>query len=170
MSISIFYFLITLTLMLYILYIFLLCGGYDSLMYYINDYLCKIKYNQFKNELISSKWYYDILFYNYRRKCVLSLYDDMTYTLSVYRKDNNINSNNDSEIIVIEEGIYNIVNLDLKSSMCRVDLIGNSDNDNSIIQRFDMLLYNSNNKNKIDAFRKGVDFYDKDVCVVFYRH
>lgn len=165
MATSIFYSLIILTLLFYI---FILCGDFNSIGYTI-AWLYKRKYNQFKNELISSKWYYDIRTYNDRRKCVLSLYDDMTYTLSVYRKDNNINSNNDSEIIVIEEGIYNIVNLDLKSSMWRVDLIGNSDNDNSIIQRFDMLLYNSNNKNKIDAFRKGVDFYDKDDCVVFYR-
>ena len=162
MATSIFYFLITLTL---ILYIFLLCGGYGSLMYYTNDYLCKIKYNRFKNELISSKWYYDIRTYNDRRKCVLSLYDDMTYTLSVYRKDNNINSNNDSEIIVIEEGIYNIVNLDLKSSMRRVDLIGNDNNN----QRFDMILYDRKHNDSISVFRKGVDFYDKDAYVVFYR-
>lgn len=166
MAISIFYFLIILTL---ILYIFLLCGGYYSLMYYTNDYLCKIKYKQFKNELTSSKWYYDILIYNDRCKCVLSLYDDMTYTLSVYRKDNNINSNNDSEIIVIEEGIYNIVNLDLKSSMCRVDLIGNSDNDNSINQRFDMILYDRKHNDSISVFRKGVDFYDNDAYVIFYK-
>ena len=161
MSISIFYFLITLTLILYILYIFLLCGGYDSLMYYINDYLCKIKYNRFKNELISSKWYYDILFYNYRRKCVLSLYDDMTYTLSLCKTD----YNNEEDIYVIEEGIYYIVNVEMKSPMCRVDLIGNDNNN-----RFDMILYNKKNKDKIDVFRKGVDFYDKDACVVFYRH
>lgn len=64
MATIIFYFLITLTL---ILYIFLLCGGYGSLMYYTNDYLYKIKYNRFKNELISSKWYYDILTYNDRQ-------------------------------------------------------------------------------------------------------
>lgn len=158
MAISIFYFLITLTL---ILYIFLLCGGYDSLMYYINDYLCKIKYNQFKNELISSKWYYDILTYNDRRKCVLSLYDDMTYTLSVCKKEDN----NEEDISVIEEGIYNIVNVEMKSPMCRVDLIGNDNNN-----RFDMILYNKKNKDKIDVFRKSVDFYDKDACVVFYRH
>ena len=161
MSISIFYFLITLTLILYILYIFLLCGGYDSLMYYINDYLCKIKYNQFKNELISSKWYYDILFYNYRRKCVLSLYDNMTYTLSLCKKD----YNNEEDISVIEEGIYNIVNLDLKSSMRRVDLIGNDNNN----QRFDMILYDRKHNDSISVFRKGVDFYDKDAYVVFYR-
>lgn len=158
MAISIFYFLITLTL---ILYIFLLCGGYDSLMYYINDYLCKIKYNQFKNELISSKWYYNILTYNNRRKCVLSLYDDMTYTLSVCKKEDN----NEEDISVIEEGIYNIVNVEMKSPMCRVDLIGNDNNN-----RFDMILYNKKNKDKIDVFRKSVDFYDKDACVVFYRH
>lgn len=161
MAISIFYFLITLTLILYILYIFLLCGGYDSLMYYINDYLCKIKYNQFKNELISSKWYYNILTYNNRRKCVLSLYDDMTYTLSVCKKEDN----NEEDISVIEEGIYNIVNVEMKSPMCRVDLIGNDNNN-----RFDMILYNKKNKDKIDVFRKSVDFYDKDACVVFYRH
>lgn len=157
MAISIFYFLITLTL---ILYIFLLCGGYDSLMYYINDYLCKIKYNRFKNELISSKWYYDILTYNDRRKCVLSLYDNMTYTLSLCKTD----YNNEEDISVIEEGIYNIVNVEMKSPMCRVDLIGNDNNN-----RFDMILYNKKNRDKIDAFRKGVDFYDKDACVVFYK-
>ena len=161
MAISIFYFLITLTLILYILYIFLLCGGYDSLMYYINDYLCKIKYNKFKNELISSKWYYDILvYYNYRRKCVLSLYDNMTYTLSLCKPD----FNNEEDISVIEEGIYHIVNVEMKSPMCRVDLIGNDNNN-----RFDMILYNKKNKDKIDVFRKGVDFYDKDACVVFYK-
>lgn len=165
MVISIFNSLIILTLLFYI---YILCGGCNTLGY-INAWRYKRKYNQFKNELTSGKWYYDIWTYNDRRKCVLSLYDDMTYTLSVYRKDNNINSNNDSEIIVMEEGIYKIVNLELKSSMCRVDLIGNSDTDNSIIQRFDMLLYNSKNKNKIDAFRKDIDFYDKDACVVFYR-
>ena len=159
MAISIFYFLITLTL---ILYIFLLCGGYDSLMYYINDYLCKIKYNRFKNELISSKWYYDILvYYNYRRKCVLSLYDNMTYTLSLCKTD----FNNVEDISVIEEGIYHIVNVEMKSPMCRVDLIGNDNNN-----RFDMILYNKKNRDKIDVFRKGVDFYDKDAYVVFYRH
>ena len=159
MAISIFYFLITLTL---ILYIFLLCGGYDSLMYYINDYLCKIKYNRFKNELISSKWYYDILvYYNYRRKCVLSLYDNMTYTLSLCKTD----FNNKEDISVIEEGIYHIVNVEMKSPMCRVDLIGNDNNN----QRFDMILYNKKNKDKIDVFRKGVDFYDKDAYVVFYK-
>ena len=158
MAISIFYFLITLTL---ILYIFLLCGGYDSLMYYINDYLCKIKYNRFKNELISSKWYYDILvYYNYRRKCVLSLYDNMTYTLSLCKTE----FNNEEDISVIEEGIYHIVNVEMKSPMCRVDLIGNDNNN----QRFDMILYNKKNKDKIDVFRKGVDFYDKDAYVVFY--
>ena len=157
MAISIFYFLIILTL---ILYIFLLCGGYNSLMYYTNDYLCKIKYNQFKNELTSSKWYYDILIYNDRRKCVLSLYDDMTYTLSVCKKEDN----NEEDISVIEEGIYNIVNVEMKSPMCRVDLIGNDNNN-----RFDMILYNKKNKDKIDVFRKGVDFYDKDAYVVFYK-
>ena len=157
MAISIIYFIIILTL---ILYIFLLCGGYYSLMYYINDYLCKIKYNRFKNELISSKWYYDILTYNDRRKCVLSLYDNMTYTLSLCKTD----FNNEEDISVIEEGIYYIVNVELKSPMCRVDLIGNDNNN-----RFDMILYNKKNKNKIDAFRKGVDFYDKDACVVFYK-
>ena len=158
MAISIFYFLIILTL---ILYIFLLCGGYDSLMYYTNDYLCKIKYNRFKNELTSSKWYYDILIYNDRRKCILSLYDNMTYTLSIYR----IDSNSHTEITVMEEGVYDIINVELKSPMCRVDLINSSIN-----QRFDMILYNKKNRDKIDAFRKGVDFYDKDACVVFYRH
>ena len=158
LAISIFYFLITLTL---ILYIFLLCGGYDSLMYYINDYLCKIKYNRFKNELISNKWYYDILvYYNYRRKCVLSLYDNMTYTLSLCKTD----FNNEEDISVIEEGIYYIVNVEMKSPMCRVDLIGNDNNN-----RFDMILYNKKNKDKIDVFRKSVDFYDKDACVVFYK-
>lgn len=157
MAISIFYFLIILTL---ILYIFLLCGGYNSLMYYTNDYLCKIKYNQFKNELISSKWYYDIRTYNDRRKCVLSLYDNMTYTLSLYKKD----YNNEEDISVIEEGIYYIVNFGMKSPMCRVDLIGNDNN-----HRFDMILYNKKNKDKIDVFRKGVDFYDNDDCVVFYK-
>ena len=158
MAISILYFLIILTL---ILYIFLLYGGYDSLMYYINDYLCKIKYNRFKNELISSKWYYDILFYNYRSKCVLSLYDNMTYTLSLCKTD----YNNEEDISVIEEGIYNIVNVEMKSPMYRVDLISNDNNN----QRFDMILYNKKNKDKIDAFRKSVDFYDKDACVVFYK-
>lgn len=158
MAISIFYFLIILTL---ILYIFLLCGGYDSLMYYTNDYLCKIKYNRFKNELISNKWYYDIQIYNDRRKCVLSLYDDMTYTLSVCKKEDN----NEEDISVIEKGIYHIVNVEMKSPMCRVDLIPM----NSINQRFDMILYNKKNKDKIDAFRKGIDFYDKDACVVFYK-
>ena len=130
-------------------------------MYYINDYLCKIKYNRFKNELISSKWYYDILFYNYRRKCVLSLYDNMTYTLSLCKTD----YNNEEDISVIEEGIYNIVNLDLKSSMRRVDLIGNDNNN----QRFDMILYDRKHNDSISVFRKGVDFYDKDAYVVFYR-
>ena len=158
MAISIFYFLITLTL---ILYIFLLCGGFNnSFIYYINDYRCKRKYNQFKNELISSKWYYDILvYYNYRRKCVLSLYDNMTYTLSLCKTD----FNNKEDISVIEEGIYYIVNFGMKSPMCRVDLIGNDNNN----QRFDMILYNKKNRDKSDAFRKGVDFYDKDDCVVF---
>ena len=159
MAISIFYFLIILTL---ILYIFLLCGGYNSLMYYINDYRCKRKYNQFKNELISNKWYYDILvYYNYRRKCVLSLYDNMTYTLSLCKTD----FNNEEDISVIEEGIYYIVNVEMKSPMCRVDLIGNDNNN----QRFDMILYNKKNRDKIDVFRKGVDFYDKDAYVVFYK-
>ena len=157
LAISIFYFLITLTL---ILYIFLLCGGYDSLMYYINDYLCKIKYNRFKNELISSKWYYDILTYNDRRKCVLSLYDNMTYTLSLYKKD----YNNEEDISVIEEGIYYIVNFGMKSPMCRVDLIGNDNNN-----RFDMILYDRKHNDSISVFRKGVDFYDKDAYVVFYK-
>ena len=157
MAISIFYFLITLTL---ILYIFLLCGGYNSLMYYTNNYLCKIKYNRFKNELISSKWYYDILTYNGRRKCVLSLYDNMTYTLSLYKKD----YNNEEDISVIEEGIYYIVNFGMKSPMCRVDLICNDNN-----HRFDMILYNKKNKDKIDVFRKGVDFYDNDAYVIFYK-
>ena len=159
MAISIFYFLITLTL---ILYIFLLCGGYDSLMYYINDYLCKIKYNRFKNELISSKWYYDILvYYNYRRKCVLSLYDNMTYTLSLCKTD----FNNKEDISVIEEGIYHIVNVEMKSPMCRVDLIGNDNNN----QRFDMILYDRKHNDSISVFRKGVDFYDNDAYVVFYK-
>lgn len=158
MAISIFYFLIILTL---ILYIFLLCGGYDSLMYYINDYLCKIKYNQFKNELISSKWYYNILTYNDRRKCILSLYDNMTYTLSLCKKD----YNNEEDISVIEEGIYNIVNVEMKSPMCRVDLITM----NGINQRFDMILYDRKHNDSISVFRKGVDFYDKDACVVFYK-
>lgn len=158
MAISIFYFLIILTL---ILYIFLLCGGYDSLMYYINDYLCKIKYNRFKNELISSKWYYDILvYYNYRRKCVLSLYDNMTYTLSLCKTD----FNNEEDISVIEEGIYYIVNVEMKSPMCRVDLIGNDNNN-----RFDMILYDRKHNDSISVFRKGVDFYDKDAYVVFYK-
>ena len=158
MAISIFYFLIILTL---ILYIFLLCGGYVSLMYYTNDYLCKIKYNQFKNELISSKWYYDILIYNDRCKCVLSLYDDMTYTLSVCKKEDN----NEEDISVIEEGIYHIVNVEMKSPMCRVDLIPM----NGINQRFDMILYDRKHNDSISVFRKGVDFYDKDAYVVFYR-
>ena len=158
MAISIFYFLIILTL---ILYIFLLCGGYYSLMYYINDYLCKIKYNRFKNELISSKWYYDILVYNDRRKCVLSLYDDMTYTLSVCKGEDN----NEEDISVIEEGIYHIVNVEMKSPMCRVDLIPM----NGINQRFDMILYDRKHNDSISVFRKGVDFYDKDAYVVFYK-
>ena len=166
MATSIFYFLRILTLILYIflliLYIFLLSGGFNnSFIYYINDYRYKRKYNQFKNELISSKWYYDILvYYNYRRKCVLSLYDNMTYTLSLCKKD----YNNEEDISVIEEGIYHIVNVEMKSPMCRVDLIGNDNNN-----RFDMILYNKKNRDKIDAFRKGVDFYDKDACVVFYK-
>ena len=158
MAISIFYFLLILTL---ILYIFFLYGGYDSLMYYTNDYLCKIKYNRFKNELISSKWYYDILFYNYRCKCVLSLYDNMTYTLSLCKTD----YNNEEDISVIEEGIYNIVNVEMKPSMRRVDLIGNDNNN----QRFDMILYDRKHNDSISVFRKGVDFYDKDAYVVFYR-
>ena len=158
MAISIFYFLITLTL---ILYIFFLCGGYYSLMYYTNDYLCKIKYNQFKNELISSKWYYDIRTYNEKRKCVLSLYANMTYTLSLCKTD----FNNEEDISVIEEGIYNIVNVEMKSPMCRVDLIGNDNNN----QRFDMILYDRKHNDSISVFRKGVDFYDKDAYVVFYK-
>ena len=158
MAISIFYFLIILTL---ILYIFLLCGGYDSLMYYTNDYLCKIKYNQFKNELTSSKWYYDILTYNDRRKCILSLYDNMTYTLSLCK----IEFNNEEDITVIEEGIYHIVNVEMKSPMCRVDLIPM----NSINQRFDMILYDRKHNDSISVFRKGVDFYDNDAYVVFYK-
>ena len=159
MAISIFYFLIILTLIFYILF---LCGGYYSLMYYTNDYLCKIKYNQFKNELISSKWYYDILvYYNYRRKCVLSLYDNMTYTLSLYKTE----FNNEEDISVIEEGIYHIVNVEMKSPMCRVDLIGNDNNN----QRFDMILYDRKHNDSISVFRKGVDFYDKDAYVVFYK-
>ena len=158
MAISIFYFLIILTL---ILYIFLLYGGYNSLMYYTNDYLCKIKYNQFKNELTSSKWYYDILIYNDRRKCVLSLYDDMTYTLSVCKKEDN----NEEDISVIEEGIYHIVNVEMKSPMCRVDLIPM----NGINQRFDMILYDRKHNDSISVFRKGVDFYDNDAYVVFYK-
>ena len=158
MAISIFYFLIILTL---ILYIFLLYGGYNSLMYYTNDYLCNIKYNQFKNELTSSKWYYDILIYNDRRKCVLSLYDDMTYTLSVCKKEDN----NEEDISVIEEGIYHIVNVEMKSPMCRVDLIPM----NGINQRFDMILYDRKHNDSISVFRKGVDFYDNDAYVVFYK-
>ena len=158
MAISIFYFLLTLTL---IWYIFLLCGGYYSLMYYTNDYLCKIKYNQFKNELTSSKWYYDILIYNDSRKCVLSLYDDMTYTLSVCKKEDN----NEEDISVIEEGIYHIVNVEMKSPMCRVDLIPM----NGINQRFDMILYDRKHNDSISVFRKGVDFYDNDAYVVFYK-
>ena len=158
MAISIFYFLITLTL---ILYIFFLYSVYDSLMYYTNDYLCKIKYNQFKNELTSSKWYYDILFYNYRRKCVLSLYDNMTYTLSLCKTE----FNNEEDISVIEEGIYNIVNVEMKSSMCRVDLITM----NGINQRFDMILYDRKHNDSILVFRKSVDFYDNDAYVVFYK-
>lgn len=158
MAISIFYFLIILTL---ISYVFLLCGGYYSLMYYINNYLCKIKYNQFKNELISSKWYYDILIYNDRCKCVLSLYDDMTYTLSVCKKEDN----NEEDISVIEEGIYHIVNVEMKSPMCRVDLIPM----NGINQRFDMILYDRKHNDSISVFRKGVDFYDNDAYVIFYK-
>ena len=49
--------------------------------------------------------------------------------------------------------------------MCRVDLIGNDNNN----QRFDMILYNKKNRDKIDVFRKGVDFYDKDAYVIFYK-
>ena len=160
MAISIFYFLITLTL---ILYIFLLCGGFNnSFIYYINDYRCKRKYNRFKNELISNKWYYDILvYYNYRRKCVLSLYDNMTYTLSLCKTD----FNNVEDISVIEEGIYHIVNVEMKSPMCRVDLIPM----NGINQRFDMILYDRKHNDSISVFRKGVDFYDNDAYVVFYR-
>ena len=141
MATCIFYFLIILML---ILYIFLLYGGFNnSIIYYINDYRYKRKYNQFKNELISNKWYYDIRVYNEKRKCVLSLYDDMTYTLSIYRKD----SNSHTEITVMEEGVYDIVNVELKSPMCRVDLINSSIN-----QWFDMILYNKKNRDKIDAF------------------
>lgn len=158
MATSIFNFLITLTL---ILYIFLLCGRHYSLMYYINYYLCKIKYNQFKNELTSSKWYYDIRIYNDRRKCVLSLYDDMTYTLSVCKKEDN----NEEDISVIEEGIYNIVNVEMKSPMCRVDLITM----NGINQRFDMILYDRKHNDSISVFRKGIDFYDNDAYVIFYK-
>ena len=158
MAISIFYFLLILML---ILYIFFLYSVYDSLMYYTNDYLCKIKYNQFKNELTSSKWYYDILFYNYRRKCVLSLYDNMTYTLSLCKTE----FNNEEDISVIEEGIYNIVNVEMKSSMCRVDLITM----NGINQRFDMILYDRKHNDSILVFRKSVDFYDNDAYVVFYK-
>ena len=158
MAISIFYFLLILML---ILYIFFLYGVYDSLMYYTNDYLCKIKYNQFKNELTSSKWYYDILFYNYRRKCVLSLYDNMTYTLSLCKTDDN----NEEDISVIEEGIYNIVNVEMKSPMCRVDLITM----NGINQRFDMILYDRKHNDSILVFRKSVDFYDNDAYVIFYK-
>ena len=158
MAISIFYFLLILML---ILYIFFLYGVYDSLMYYTNDYLCKIKYNQFKNELTSSKWYYDILFYNYRRKCVLSLYDNMTYTLSLCKTD----YNNEEDISVIEEGIYNIVNVEMKSPMCRVDLITM----NGINQRFDMILYDRKHNDSILVFRKSVDFYDNDAYVIFYK-
>lgn len=158
MAISIFYFLLILML---ILYIFFLYGVYDSLMYYTNDYLCKIKYNQFKNELTSSKWYYDILFYNYRRKCVLSLYDNMTYTLSLCKTD----YNNEEDISVIEEGIYHIVNVEMKSPMCRVDLIGNDNNN----QRFDMILYDRKHNDSILVFRKSVDFYDNDAYVIFYK-
>ena len=158
MATSIFYFLRILTL---ILYIFLLSGGFNnSFIYYINDYRYKRKYNQFKNELISSKWYYDIRTYNEKRKCVLSLYANMTYTLSICKKEDN----NEEDISVIEEGIYHIVNVEMKSPMCRVDLIGNDNNN-----RFDMILYNKKNKDKIDVFRKSVDFYDKDACVVFYK-
>ena len=165
MANSIFYFLRILTLILYIflliLYIFLLSGGFNnSFIYYINDYRYKRKYNQFKNELISSKWYYDIRTYNEKRRCVLSLYANMTYTLSICKKEDN----NEEDISVIEEGIYHIVNVEIKSPMCRVDLINSGIN-----QRFDMILYNKKNKDKIDAFRKGVDFYDKDACVVFYK-
>lgn len=158
MAISIFYFLLILML---ILYIFFLYGVYDSLMYYTNDYLCKIKYNQFKNELTSSKWYYDILFYNYRRKCVLSLYDNMTYTLSLCKTE----FNNEEDISVIEEGIYHIVNVEMKSPMCRVDLIGNDNNN----QRFDMILYDRKHNDSILVFRKSVDFYDNDAYVIFYK-
>ena len=160
MATSIFYFLRILTL---ILYIFLLYGGFNnSFIYYINDYRYKRKYNQFKNELISSKWYYDILvYYNYRRKCVLSLYDNMTYTLSLCKTD----FNNEEDISVIEEGIYNIVNVEMKSPMCRVDLIGNDNNN----QRFDMILYDRKHNDSILVFRKGVDFYDNDAYVIFYK-
>ena len=49
--------------------------------------------------------------------------------------------------------------------MCRVDLICNDNNN----QRFDMILYNKKNKDKIDVFRKGVDFYDNDAYVIFYK-
>ena len=34
-------------------------------------------------------------------------------------------------------------------------------------QRFDMLLYNKKNKDKIEAYRKEVDFYDKEAKIVF---
>ena len=53
----------------------------------------------------------------------------------------------------------------MKPPMCRVDLIGNDNNN----QRFDMILYDRKHNDSISVFRKGVDFYDKDACVVFYK-
>ena len=84
----------------------------------------------------------------------------MTYTLSLCKTD----FNNEEDISVIEEGIYYIVNVEMKSPMCRVDLIGNDNNN-----RFDMILYDRKHSDSISVFRKGVDFYDKDACVVFYK-
>ena len=85
----------------------------------------------------------------------------MTYTLSLCKTE----FNNEEDISVIEEGIYNIVNVEMKSSMCRVDLITM----NGINQRFDMILYDRKHNDSILVFRKSVDFYDNDAYVVFYK-
>ena len=49
--------------------------------------------------------------------------------------------------------------------MCRVDLITM----NGINQRFDMILYDRKHNDSISVFRKGIDFYDNDAYVIFYK-
>lgn len=151
-------------IMLLLLYGFFLCYGEDVYRG-IKFIVYKIKYTWLKKRLISNKWYYDISTYNESRKCELSLYKDMSYTLSVNRKDKKTksNSDNDNEITIIEEGFYYIVSIDVKSSIYRIDLLSKNVSE----QRFDMLLYNKKNKDKIEAYRKEVDFYDKEAKVVF---